>query len=175
MRGDAKWATYLLVVALLTASVVVPHTVASPSDTETKRIAVGAAVPTPTDTPTTDTPRGPPPDKGPGATRPAISFVAICVAPDAPGGEVAIRPAESKEDDSNEPVAAEWRSTIPARTVVVNAGRRIERFAGGSGGTVVVGSGTPATGASPARPCPAGEDPLVKFERRNGEFVPETE
>ena len=48
MRGDAKRATYLLVVALLTASVVVPYTVASPSDTETKRIAVGAAVPTPT-------------------------------------------------------------------------------------------------------------------------------
>lgn len=145
-------------------------TAARLSDTETKHVAVSAAVSTTTPTPT-PTP-APPSTPTPGPDRPAISFVAFCVDPGA-SGEVRIRPTVFKDGDRSEPVAVEWDSTMPVGTVVLKAGPGIENFPGGTRGSAVVGDGTSAAGQSPPRPCPAGEALLVKFEWRDGRFVPE--
>jgi hypothetical protein len=145
-----------------------PVVTARLSDTEAKSVSVSAAVPA---APANESEVGR--ESGPG--NPAISFVAICTEPGAEGGRAAVRATVFKNGDPDEPVVVEWHTTARVATVVIKAGPRMERFPGGTSGTVAVGEGRPGAGGSPSRPCPAGERLGVKFEWQEGRFVAENE
>ena len=121
--------------------------------------------------------------QNPCAARKGISFVSFCVDEGESVSDADVSFSVTERKAEGEPVALEWHSDVPLRTVVLKYGTVFENFYvdDATSGTVTVGAGdvrlvyepkdSPAlsNGQEPSDPCPDGETG-IKYEYEGGEF-----
>ncbi len=98
----------------------------------------------------------------------AISFAAFCTTQsDFAEDDVSI--TNVRENDEDEPIEISWESATTLSTVVLKAGPSMYNYDGESGTALSEAGDVPGTSQSPPRPCPAGEDLIVKNEDVDGD------